>query len=114
MKLFKIITVLFTIIVVSQATSQQVIRNTKATGVLGDIAGDYCEWDGAKVFPGATSIYQRGQCRQMQCTDNFDMFITSCAFDMTGRYVWANPDTNKPYPQCCGDHIDTWMAAERV
>lgn len=114
MQLLKTITVLFTIIVVSQATSQPIIRNTKATGILGDIAGDYCEWDGAKLFPGSIQEFQRGHCRRLFCTDNFDILITPCAFDMTGRFVWANPNTNKPYPQCCGDRVDTWMAAERV
>ena len=114
MQLLKIITVLFTIIVVSQATSQPIIRNTKATGILGDIAGDYCEWDGAKLFPGSTSVFQRDRCRQLYCTNNFEIIITPCAFDMTGRFVWANPIANKPYPQCCGDWVDTRMAAERV
>lgn len=103
----KFILVISALIAVCSAVSQQIIRNTKVTGVIGDIMGDYCEWDGSKVFPGQISIYKRGRCRELQCSDDFDMIVTSCPFDMTGRYTWVNQDDNKPYPQCCGEKKDT-------
>lgn len=110
----KIILLIFVLIAACSAFSEQIIRNTKVTGIIDDIAGDYCEWDGSKVFPGSISIYKRGRCRQLQCSDDFDMIVTSCPFDMTGRYTWVNPNLNKPYPECCGDKKDNFMAAERV
>lgn len=106
--------ILFACFAATLATTQSIIKNTKSSGIIGDIAGDYCEWDGAKVFPGAISIFQRGRCRQLECTTDFDLHITMCSHDVTGRIIWVNPDLNAPYPQCCGVQKDTWMAAERV
>lgn len=110
----KSLSIFITCVVVTLVASQKVIKRTKSSGLIGDIAGDYCEWDGAKVFPGGIAVFQRGRCRKLECTQDFDINITMCSHDVTGRYIWLNPDLNKPYPECCGVLKDTWMAAERV
>lgn len=113
MKLLKFFT-LFSIIFVASATSPAIIYNTKEHGLIGDIMGDYCSWDGAKIFPGGIAVYFPGQCRQLECTRDFNVIITYCAFDMSGRHKWVGGDNSKPYPECCGDWVDTYIAAERV
>lgn len=95
---------LFVIINTCYGFSQPVIRNTRAEGCVDGRCGSHCSWDGAKLFPG-DNLNQKGKCRLLRCDSNFDIYITPCPFDMTGKTEYVDQDNNKLYPECCGRQV---------
>lgn len=87
------------------------ISDTKSTCTIGDRTGDCCEWSGVKIWPDE-SLNQPGECRILSCLSTFDISITPCPFDITGRYKWIHEDKSKLYPDCCGRKVDTFMEPE--
>ena len=84
--------------------SQPIIRNTKKYGCVDGHCGPICSWDGAKLFPGY-NLNQPGKCRLLACRSNFDIAITPCPFDMTGKTEYVDQDNSKLYPDCCGRKV---------
>lgn len=107
----KFILIISTLIAAAVAFFIPIIRNTKTTGTLNGKVGDFCQHENVQLWPN-DSLNKPGACGIWTCLENFDIKITTCPFDMTGRYIWMNPDNSKLYPDCCGDKVDTYMQAE--
>jgi hypothetical protein len=110
--MMKFILIIFsTLIATIVAFSPPIIRDTRTTGTLNGKYGDFCEWERIQLWPN-DSLNEPEKCRILTCLESFDISITPCPFDITGRYIWMNQDKNKLYPDCCGDKVDTYMQAE--
>lgn len=93
------------------AFSPSLITDTKATCTIGDITGDCCQSNDVELWPGEI-FNEPGECRILTCLNNFDISITTCPFDITGRYKWIHEDKDNVYPECCGRKVDTFMEPE--
>lgn len=82
------------------------IQNAKKTGTIGNRTGDYCAWEkqNVTIWPNET-LNQIGNCRELTCTENFEIHFTGCAFDMTGHTRWIHQNLSKPFPACCGTQV---------
>lgn len=83
-----------------------VIKNTRAEGCFDGTCGSHCAYDGAKLFP-SDNLNQIGKCRMLSCNNKFDVKVTGCFPNISGRHTVADADINKPYPECCGRIIQT-------
>lgn len=86
-------------------------ENTGQKGCRGDDrCGQYCEFQGEKIFPGET-VTQKGKCRQLRCDREFNIFIKTCymhraslvtMFVPNSQFHYLGEDLTKDYPDCCG------------
>jgi hypothetical protein len=103
--------IIFALIANALAFSPPRISDTKSTCTKGSKTGNCCAWEGAEIWP-EESFNQPGECRILTCLNNFDISITPCPFDITGRYKWIHEDKSLLYPDCCGRRVDTFMETE--
>ena len=101
MKTFSVIFIISSLIAAISAFSFPIIRDTKATCTIGERTGDCCVSKDVKLFPGEV-LNHIGHCQKLYCTEDFDIRVTPCPFDMYGEFEWVNRDDSKPYPECCG------------
>lgn len=87
------------------------ISDTRAACTIGNKTASCCLWDGVQLWPDE-SLNQPGKCRILMCLNNFDMLITPCPYDISGRYKWIHEDFDKLFPDCCGTKVDTFMEPE--
>lgn len=81
MKLFLLL-VFVAFVALCDASSQPVIRDTKANGCFDGQCGNHCYWKDEKVKIWANdALNQPGKCRLLQCRPSFDIAITNCPFD---------------------------------
>ena len=104
MKFFACLFVLCALVASIIASSQPVIRNTKAACNIGGKSGNCCKFEEKQIWPGET-YDELGECQSYLCLENFDVNINNCAFDYTGQYHYVNSDGSKSFPECCGQ----WM-----
>lgn len=89
-------------IISSVATySPSVVFNTKYKNADGV---DVCAWNEVKILPKST-LNQPGLCRELYCGEDFTIFISKCAKDVTGKCQYEGADNTKDYPDCCGVRV---------
>lgn len=98
--------ILSSLIILSQSVPTPVIKNTRAEGCFDGRCGSHCSFEGAQLFP-SENLNQIGKCRMLSCDKKFDVRITNCFANISGRHTIAGADLSKPYPDCCGRIIQT-------
>jgi Single domain von Willebrand factor type C len=96
--------VLIGFIALCNAFSQPIIPNTREEGCFDGQCAEHCAWDGVKLLK-HDNLNQPGKCRLLKCDEKFNILITPCPFDMTGKHEWVDKDNSKLYPECCGRKV---------
>ena len=104
MQKFAIVFILSTLSVLVSATTQPVIYDTKANCTIDGKTGDCCEWEDIKIWPGELSK-RENICQTFWCTADFDIYFSTCPFDIYGRFHYINGDNTKDFPECCGEWV---------
>lgn len=96
----KVILFLFTFVAISTVSgySPPVVPNTKITNARGV---DVCMYRGIEIEKLQTT-HRPGRCQELYCDGDFNVHITKCYENPSGRCQYEGANYELPYPDCCG------------